>query len=63
MGIQTEQFHTIFKNCYVVKRMSSSGMYLRVGLLGTDVSEEHIASVFRLKTTDELKHVSNSYRL
>jgi hypothetical protein len=40
--------------------MSSSGMFHRVVLVGTDVSEEYIASIIRLKTINELKQVSNS---
>jgi hypothetical protein len=35
--------------------MSSSVMCHRVVLVGTDVSEEHIASTFRVKTIIELK--------
>jgi hypothetical protein len=38
-------------------------MCRRVVLVGTDVSEEHIASIFRVKTINELKHVSNGQRL
>jgi hypothetical protein len=36
-------------------------MCRRVALLGKDVSEEHIASIFMVKTITDLKHVSNSY--
>jgi hypothetical protein len=34
---------------------SSSGMWRRVVLVGTDFSEEHIASIFRAKTINELQ--------
>jgi hypothetical protein len=41
-------------------KMSSSGMCRRVVLVVTDVSEEHISSIFRVKTITELKHFGNS---
>jgi cobalamin biosynthesis protein CobT len=37
-----------------VRRMSSSGMLCRVALVRTNVSGEHIASIFRLTRIGEL---------
>jgi hypothetical protein len=40
--------------------MSFSGMCHHVVLVGTDVSEEHTASIFMVKIINKLKHVRNS---
>jgi hypothetical protein len=40
--------------------MSSSGMCHCVVHVGADVSEEHIASIIRVKTINEQIHDSNS---
>jgi hypothetical protein len=45
------------QNRYWNWRMSSSEICLRVVLVASDVSEESIASIFRAKTTNELKHI------
>jgi hypothetical protein len=37
--------------------MPSSGMWRRVGLLSTDVSEERVASIFRVKERTRAKKV------
>jgi hypothetical protein len=39
----------------------SSGKRRRMVLVGTDVSEQRIASIGRVKTISGLKHVSNSF--
>jgi hypothetical protein len=36
---------------------------LHVVLVGIDLSEEHIASIFRVKAMIELKHVNSSQRV
>jgi hypothetical protein len=38
----------------ISRRMPSSGMWLRVGVVRTDVWDERVASVFRLKCISEL---------
>jgi hypothetical protein len=42
-----------------LSRMAYSGMLRRVALVRTDISEECIASIFRVKAIKELKYVSN----
>jgi hypothetical protein len=37
----------------IIRRMPSSGMWCPVDLVGTDISEERIASIFRLEKSAE----------
>jgi hypothetical protein len=37
----------ILANKNLIRRMPCSGMWHRVDIVGTEVSEEHIASIFR----------------
>jgi hypothetical protein len=41
---------------------AASGLWLRVGLVKTDVSEEHVASIFRVEENNAIQEVLGSNR-